>query len=70
MMLGYIHQITIIWRIWDFSSGPRGRAVECSNVIFAEDQNACEKRRPGEPGISIEDWPEEVCEDDNDDDEV
>jgi transposase InsO family protein len=69
MMLGYVHQTTKIWRIWDFSSGPRGRAVECSNVIFAEDQNACEKRIPEDPGISPEDWPEEeVCDDDEDDD--
>jgi hypothetical protein len=37
MMLGYVHQTTKIWRIWDFSSGPRGRAVECLNVIFAEE---------------------------------
>jgi hypothetical protein len=70
MMLGYVHQTTKIWRIWDFSSGPRGRAVECLNVIFAEDQNACEKRAPDDPCIMLEDWPEEACDDDDDDDEV
>lgn len=38
MMLGYVHKTTKIWRIWDFSG--RGRAVECSNVIFKEEENA------------------------------
>lgn len=37
-MLGYVHKTTKIWRIWGFSG--RGRAVECSNVIFKEEENA------------------------------
>ena len=38
MMLGYVHQTTKIWRIWDFSG--KGRAVESSNVVFVEHENA------------------------------
>jgi hypothetical protein len=38
MFLGYVHtKTTTIWRIYDFSCN---RAVECSNTIFGEDQNA------------------------------
>ena len=40
MMLGYIHNTTKIWRIWDFKSGRTGRAVECSSVVFDEEENA------------------------------
>jgi len=40
MMLGYIHNTTKIWRIWDFKSGRTGRAVECSSVMFDEEENA------------------------------
>jgi len=40
MMLGYVHNTTKIWRIWDFKSGKIGRAVECSSVVFAEEENA------------------------------
>ena len=40
MMLGYVHNTTKIWRIWDFKSGRIGRAVECSNVVFDEEENA------------------------------
>jgi len=40
MMLGYVHNTTKIWRIWDFKSGRTGRAVECSNVVFDEEENA------------------------------
>jgi transposase InsO family protein len=42
MMLGYVHKTTKIWRIWDFEGGShgQGRAVECSNVIFKEQENA------------------------------
>ena len=40
MMLGYVHNTTKIWRIWDFKSGKIGRAVECSSVAFAEEENA------------------------------
>ena len=42
MLLGYVHKTTNIWRIWDFQAGPyqRGAAIECSSVVFKEDQNA------------------------------
>jgi len=39
MMLGYVHNTTIIWRIWDFKSGETGRAVEYSSVVFDEEEN-------------------------------
>jgi len=39
MMLGYVHNTTKIWRIWDFKSGRTGRAVECSSVVFDEEEN-------------------------------
>jgi hypothetical protein len=40
MMLGYVHNTTKIWRIWDFKSGRSGRAVEGSSLIFQEEENA------------------------------
>jgi len=40
MMLGYVHNTTKIWRIWDFNSGKSGRAVECSSVVFDEQEDA------------------------------
>jgi hypothetical protein len=40
MMLGYVHNTTKIWRISDFDSGRNGRAVECSSVVFQEEENA------------------------------
>jgi len=40
MMLGYVHNTTKIWRIRDFKSGKTGRAVECSSVVFDEEENA------------------------------
>jgi len=40
MMLRYVHNTTKIWRIWDFKSGITGRAVECSSVVFDEEENA------------------------------
>jgi transposase InsO family protein len=42
MMLGYVHNTTKIWRIWDFEGGShgQGRAMECSNTIFKENENA------------------------------
>jgi transposase InsO family protein len=40
MMLGYVHNTTKIWRIWDFNSGKAGRAVECSSVVFDENEDA------------------------------
>ena len=42
MMLGYVHNTTKIWWIWDFSSGTsrNGRAVECSSVSFQEEDDA------------------------------
>lgn len=41
MMLGYVHRTTKIWRLWDFSG--RGRAIESSNAIFKEEENAYDK---------------------------
>ena len=38
MMLGYVHQTTKIWQIWDFWG--KGRAIERSNVLFVEHENA------------------------------
>jgi len=40
MMLGYAHDTTKIWRIWDFKSRRSERAVECSSLIFQEEENA------------------------------
>jgi len=40
MMLGYVHNTTKIWRIWDFKSGKIGQAVECSSVVFDKEENA------------------------------
>jgi len=40
MMLGYVYNTKKIWRIWDFKSGRTGQAVECSNVVFDEEENA------------------------------
>jgi len=45
MMLGYVHNTTKIWRIWDFNSGRTGRAVECSSVVFQEEENAHTEER-------------------------
>jgi len=39
-MLGYVHNTTKVWRLWDFSSGRTGRAIECSSVVFQEEENA------------------------------
>jgi len=54
MMLGYVHDTTKIWQIWDFKSGRSGRAVECSSVIFQEEESAHgisaeEEKNPGFP---------------------
>jgi len=40
MMLGYVHNTTKVWRLWDFNSGRTGRAIECSSVVFQEEVNA------------------------------
>jgi hypothetical protein len=40
MMLGYVHNTTKVWRLWDFNSGRTGRAIECSSVVFQEEENA------------------------------
>jgi transposase InsO family protein len=39
MFLGYVHKITKVGRLWDFE---QKKAVECSNVVWREDQNALE----------------------------
>ena len=45
MMLGYLHNTTKIWRIWDFKLGKTGRAVECSSVVFAKKKMRTQKSR-------------------------
>jgi len=40
MMLGYVHNTTKVWRLWDFNSGRTGHAIECSSVVFQEEENA------------------------------
>jgi hypothetical protein len=37
MFLGYVHKTTKVWRLWDFE---QKKAVECSYVVWREDQNA------------------------------
>ena len=39
-MLGYVHNTTKIWIIWDFKSRRTRRVVECSSVLFDEEENA------------------------------
>ena len=53
MMLGYVHDTTKIWRIWDFKSGRSGRAVECSSLIFQEEENAHERSVEEEKNIGF-----------------
>jgi hypothetical protein len=51
MFRGYVHKSTTIWRIWDFSSN---RAIECSNAICREDQNAFKAIHVGDVVKDIE----------------
>jgi hypothetical protein len=37
MMIGYVHKTTKIWKLWDWQTK---RAIECSNTIFHEEENA------------------------------
>jgi len=30
---------TKVWRLWDFNSGKTGCAVQCSSVVFQEEEN-------------------------------
>ena len=60
MILGYVHNTTKIWRIWDFNSGRNGRAVECSSVVFQEQENAHGKSME-KPAEGIE-FPETAAE--------
>jgi len=51
MMLGYIHDTTKIWRIWDPDFG---KAVNCSDLYFDESQTAytsciADNKRSGDP---------------------
>jgi len=51
MMLGYIHDTTKIWRIWDPDFG---KAVNCSDLYFEESQTAytsciADNERSGDP---------------------
>ena len=47
MMLGYIHNTSKIWRVWDFTG--RGRAVDSLNVVFVEEENAVSPLSSQEP---------------------
>ena len=47
MMLGYVHKMTMIYRIWDLSG--RGRTIDSSNVYFIENQNAWTDRSDDPP---------------------
>jgi hypothetical protein len=49
MMLGYVHDTTKIWRLWDFDRNLNGGAVECSNVVFDEDRNGFQARDRWQP---------------------
>jgi len=40
MMLGYVHNTTKVWRLWDFNSGKTRCAIVCSSVVFQEEENA------------------------------
>jgi hypothetical protein len=44
MMLRYVHNTTKIWRIWEFNSGRTGLAVECSSVMFQEENAHTEEQ--------------------------
>ena len=35
-----MHNTIKVWRLWDFNSGRTGRAIECSSVVFQEEENA------------------------------
>jgi hypothetical protein len=37
MFLGYMHKTTKVWHLWDFE---QKKAIECSYVVWREDQNA------------------------------
>jgi len=66
MMLGYVHDTTKIWRIWDFKSGRSGRAVECSSLIFQEEENAHGRSMEEEKDVGFPDQTErsyEIVED-------
>jgi len=39
MMLGYVHKTTKIWRIRDFKLERTRQVVECSSVVFDEEEN-------------------------------
>lgn len=45
MFLGYVHNTTKIWRVWDFDFR---RAVNVSSALFREDQNASNTLLPDE----------------------
>jgi len=67
-MLGYLHNTTKIWRIWNFNAGRNGRAVECSSVVFQEQENAHGKSTE-KPAEGIE-FPETAAELNNETHEV
>ena len=62
MMLGYVHDTTKIWRIWDFKSGRSGSAVECSSLIFQEEENAHGRSVEEEKDIGLPEQTDRSCE--------
>jgi hypothetical protein len=60
MMLGYVHNTTKVWRLWDFNSGRTGRAIECSSVVFQEEENAHTDEQKME-AIEFPDDTDELC---------
>jgi len=59
MMLGYVHDTTKIWRIWDPDFG---KAVNCSDLYFDESQTAhmscmADNKRSGDPLGLLEEEP-------------
>jgi hypothetical protein len=65
MMLGYVHDTSKIWRLWDFSRNLNGGAIECSNIVFHEDQNGFRTNDPAEDyDIEFPDKPADDARDD------
>jgi transposase InsO family protein len=68
MMLGYVHNTTKVWRLWDFNSGRTGRAIECSSVVFQEKENAHSNEQKFEaivfPNLDPDELQEEIPEGD------
>lgn len=53
MMLGYVHETTKVWRVYDFETK---KAVETSDVTFREGENAIEAISDGNDVILEDDY--------------